>query len=264
MALRPVRPACTFWAVMWTWPRLLLPCKTLQYLLSTTPAPASSTQASTTKASTTKAKEGSLSMTSSEPFRVLTVCTGNICRSPLAERVLQAGFDALHPGVFEVTSAGTGAIVDHSMQPEAAELVQKYGGDSDGFVSRQITPEIARAADLVLVMTTEHRSQVIQLSPALLKRTFTVREFARMLDALAPRRANLPIEDTVAGQWRQLPALAASVRHLCLPETPEDNDVSDPFRRGQKAWVKMDGELSPALRKIFRYARHITKDPAAN
>jgi len=68
-------------------------------------------------------------------FRVLFVCIGNVCRSPLGERLLAA---RLHAEAFEVSSAGVAAMVGSPMTPEAAVHLESYGGSADGFVARQM------------------------------------------------------------------------------------------------------------------------------
>ncbi len=200
---------------------------------------------------------------SHDPVRILTVCTGNICRSPVAERLLQAGLEQVVPGGFVVTSAGTRAMVGDPMQPLSGDIVRTYGGNPDGFVSRQLTSKILRGVDLVLTMTAGHRGEVLQLDASLLKRTFTIREFARMLDVLDergpdglpgmpdggdPHRANTAF-------WRGLPARAASVRHLSLPADSSENDIVDPYRRSPDVYRQMEDELAPAIVSILRHAR---------
>ena len=128
-------------------------------------------------------------MESPTPIRILTVCTGNICRSPVAERLLQAGLDQVLPGGFEVRSAGTRAMVGGPIQPLSADIVRMYGGTDKAFAARQLTARILRDTDIVLTMTSKHRGEVLQLDASLLKRTFTIREFARMLEALEERDA---------------------------------------------------------------------------
>ena len=91
------------------------------------------------------------------PIRILTVCTGNICRSPVAERLLQAGLDQVQPGAFEVRSAGTHAMVGDPIQPPSADMIRTYGGTPDGFAARQLTPKMLRESDLVLAMTAVDR-----------------------------------------------------------------------------------------------------------
>jgi len=202
------------------------------------------------------------------PVRILTVCTGNICRSPVAERLLQAGLDQVVPGGFEVASAGTRALVGEPMQPISADIVRTFGGDPEGFAARQLTPKILRGVDLVLTMTSGHRGEVLQLDASLLKRTFTIREFARMLDVLDERAAasqgNVPPSDVPDGGdhlaanaafWRGLPARAAGVRHLSLPADAADNDIVDPYRRAPEVYRQMEDEMAPAIVSILRHAR---------
>jgi protein-tyrosine phosphatase len=214
----------------------------------------------------------------SAPVRILTVCTGNICRSPVAERLLQAGLDQVVPGGFQVSSAGTRALVGEPMQPISADIVRTFGGDPEGFAARQLTPRILRGVDLVLTMTSGHRGEVLQLDASLLKRTFTIREFARMLDVLAQRASGtdaqraavesspgaLPGGDASDGDarlaanaalWRGLPARAAGVRHLSLPADAADNDIVDPYRRAPEVYREMEDQLAPAIVSILRHAR---------
>ncbi|MBT2248021.1 low molecular weight phosphatase family protein [Arthrobacter sp. BHU FT2] len=197
------------------------------------------------------------------PVRILTVCTGNICRSPVAERLLQAGLNQVVPGGFEVASAGTRAMVDDPMQPISADIVRTFGGTPDGFAARQLTPRILRGVDLVLTMTSGHRGEVLQQDASMLKRTFTIREFARMLDVLDARATEHPDAgpddaDPLAANttyWRGLPARAAGVRHLALPADPSENDIIDPYRRSPEVYRQMEDELAPAIISILRHAR---------
>ncbi|MGO4588617.1 arsenate reductase/protein-tyrosine-phosphatase family protein [Paenarthrobacter sp. 2TAF44] len=193
-------------------------------------------------------------MESPQPFRILTVCTGNICRSPVAERLLQAGLNHASPGSFEVRSAGTRAMVGEPIQPLSAKMISTFRGSPDNFAARQLNQKILRETDLVLAMTSRHRGEVLQLDASLLKRTFTIREFARML-AVLEARGDLVPEGDIVEFWRALPARAASVRHLALPADPTDNDVVDPYRRAEEVYNQMEDELAPAILGILRFAR---------
>jgi protein-tyrosine phosphatase len=202
--------------------------------------------------------ERALTVESPTPVRILTVCTGNICRSPVAERLLQAGLDQVLPGGFQVRSAGTHAMVGDPIQPPSAEIVRTYGGTAQGFAARQLTAKILRETDIVLTMTSKHRGEVLQLDASLLKRTFTIREFARMVEALEERDAagNQNDKASDAGTlWRGLPARLASVRHLALAADSADNEVIDPYRRDPEVYRQMEDELAPAILTILRYAR---------
>jgi len=200
---------------------------------------------------------------SPSPVRILTVCTGNICRSPVAERLLQAGLDQVLPGGFEVRSAGTRALVGDPVQPLSADIIRTFGGTAEGFAARQLSAKILRNVDLVLTMTSGHRGEVLQLDASLLKRTFTIREFARMLDVLEEREGQSPPGAGLNGErlaantklWRKLPARAASVRHLALAPDAADNDVVDPYRRSADYYRQMEDELAPAIISVLRFAR---------
>ena len=202
-------------------------------------------------------------MESPSPVRILTVCTGNICRSPVAERLLQAGLDQVLPGGFEVRSAGTRALVGDPVQPLSADIIRTFGGTAEGFAARQLSARILRNVDLVLTMTSGHRGEVLQLDASLLKRTFTIREFARMLDVLEEREGQSPQGAGLNGErlaantklWRKLPARAASVRHLALAPDAADNDVVDPYRRSADYYRQMEDELAPAIISVLRFAR---------
>ncbi len=189
----------------------------------------------------------------------------------MAERLLQAGLDQVVLGGFQVTSAGTRAMVGYPMQPISANIVRTFGGDPEGFLARQLTPQILRGVDLVLTMTSGHRGEVLQLDASLLKRTFTIREFARMLDVLdgqasasggqvpvIPAAKGTDDNDSLAATaafWKSLPARAAGVRHLALPPDAADNDIIDPYRRSAEVYRQMEDELAPAIVSILRHAR---------
>jgi protein-tyrosine phosphatase len=186
--------------------------------------------------------------------RILTVCTGNICRSPVAERALQAGLDALRAGTFQVQSAGTYAMTGSPIHLPCARIIETYGGRSGGFAARQLTPGMLRGTDLILTMTSTHRSEVVRMDPSVLKRAFTIREFARMLTVLEERDSRPAPETDLVSWWRTLPARAAGVRHLALASDAADNDVADPYGLTPEAYQRMEDELAPAVLAILRFA----------
>ena len=97
------------------------------------------------------------------PFRVLFVCTGNTCRSPLAEAILHR--ELSDPERFHVASAGAFASEGSSASAGSLEVARENGLDLETFASRRLTADEVDASDLILVMEPGHRSAVLGLSP---------------------------------------------------------------------------------------------------
>jgi protein-tyrosine phosphatase len=120
-------------------------------------------------------------------FTVLLVCTGNICRSALAERLDRACLDEVlgdrGPAV-RLVSAGSRAVIGLAMHPDGALALLGLGGDPGGFVAQQLTDTLAAEADLTLTMTRAHRRDVLALRPRTLARTFTLCEAEDLVAAL--------------------------------------------------------------------------------
>jgi len=181
-------------------------------------------------------------------FTILTVCTGNVCRSPLAEQLLRAGLAGI-PGV-TVVSAGTGALVGEPMPREAAALSVRYGGSPDGHRGRDLSEADVRDADLVLGMSREHRRSAVQLHPLANRHAFTLRQLERLVTGVTQEDlgyvTRLPLDD-VRARLVEAVELAASRRGLELPESPEDDDIVDPYRRSQSVYDLSASQLVPAV-----------------
>lgn len=182
-------------------------------------------------------------------MRVLVVCTGNICRSPAVERLLA---DGLRGDDVEVVSAGTSAVVGAPVSAEMALLLDGVGVPSDGFAARQVTADEVRRAGLVLALTREHRRTLVQLEPAAVRRTFTLRELARVVATVDP--AELP-DAAPADRLAALVDLAGRRRGLARAADPADDDVADPYGRGASAYRASFDQLRPAVDAIVRAAR---------
>lgn len=175
-------------------------------------------------------------------FRVLHVCTGNICRSPMGEALMWAGLrDRLGAGAdaFAVSSAGTWGYTGSPMEPFALSTLARLGVDGSAFQARELVAEHVAGADLVLAATREHRAAAVVLQPRAAKRTFTLREFDRLLSLVDP--ATLPSGDRVE-RAHAVVAAAASQRGMIRPDRPEDDDLADPYQ-GPESGFTTCGQL---------------------
>jgi protein-tyrosine phosphatase len=155
-------------------------------------------------------------------FRVLVVCTGNLCRSPVAERLFRARTRADALVVFG--SAGTRAVTNSPIDLPSAAALRELGGDSEAHAARQLTADLVAGTDLILTAESAHRSSVVQLEPLAFRRTFTLREFGRLGAGVEPIGGPL----TPPTLSRRVAQVAAQ-RGLARPPRLGEDEIGDPF-----------------------------------
>jgi protein-tyrosine phosphatase len=176
------------------------------------------------------------------PYTILCVCTGNVCRSPAAERLLAA---RLGPSV-AVASAGTIGLVGRAIEPPMAAHLAALGLEDVGFAARRLTAVDVSRADLVLGLTREHRAQAVELAPAAVRRAFTLLEFARILGQIQPNE--LP-DGSVEDRLRTAVPLAAARRRMITGPVDAD-DVVDPYRLAQEVYDQSFSAIRVAVDTI--------------
>lgn len=196
------------------------------------------------------------------PFTVLHVCMGNICRSPMAERLLTLAVrerlarradgtpvdPALADELLHSHSAGTGGWhAGEEMNPPAARQVRARGGDIDGFAARKLRSDQIDAADLVLTATADQQEYVVALRPDASARTFVLGEFGRLLATVEVSRlpAAAATPDAVYARGIALVEAVEAARRgsTALPA----DDLDDPWGRGDQCFSRVADEIEETV-----------------
>jgi protein-tyrosine phosphatase len=194
-----------------------------------------------------------------ETARILIVCTGNICRSPFIERLLQRRLDERRrttgrggsEHTILVHSAGTGGLTGWAMDERAAAQLVAYGGDPAGFRARVLTPALIAESDLVLTATRAHRGKVAAMDPKALRRLFTFRDFADLVAGIDGLSARVRRADPRA--WvRQVAEEAAAGRGLKPPLDPAHANIVDPYGREDEVFAAMAQQVVGSMPAVVR------------
>ncbi|MCH8569794.1 low molecular weight phosphatase family protein [Nesterenkonia sp. AY15] len=209
---------------------------------------------------------------SDDPFRVLVVCTGNICRSPQTAQLLQAAVaqagESWRSAVV-IASAGTRALEGAPMDEQAAALSLRLGADATGHTARQLTPTMVEEADLVLGMAREHRSEVVRAAPRASRKAFLLTEFADLLEGVERASAHRfqPLPSPRSGlaspllpdQLRQGVERAAAQRGMIPPRDPDTMDVLDPYGHAPKVYRASAEQVQESLARIHGSVRKLAQ-----
>src|SRR5580700_2643039 len=125
---------------------------------------------------------------------ILFVCTGNICRSPMAEGIFRHIMKGRRD--FQVLSAGIGAVEGQPPSPYAVQAVRELGIDISKQRSRMLTAGLVQEADYIFGMTHSHVDTVFLLYPKAAEKTFLLREFDDTLDVFEK-----DISDPIGGSY---------------------------------------------------------------
>ena len=176
-----------------------------------------------------------------EPFGVLFVCTGNICRSPTAEALARREL-ARYPGVpLEVSSAGSHALEGNPAASRSMLAASTRGASLERHFARELTRRRVRSAGLILCMAAEHRPFVLSYDRSAADRTFLLATFAR-----------------VAGQWDWLAGSPAELVALAAEHAQEldGDDIDDPLGHPAEAYAacaeRLDGLVTPVIAALVK------------
>lgn len=153
---------------------------------------------------------------------ILVVCTGNICRSPIAEGFLRAALiRRMASDAPEVTSAGTAGWEGSGAMPESIQAARERGVEIGSHVARRLDASHLAHADLIVTMAAEHRDAIAAWVPDIADRVFTLKELVRLIESMAPVTSSTDLVTRVAA--------AADRRRNGFAGNPLDDDVVDPL-----------------------------------
>lgn len=177
-----------------------------------------------------------------DTFRILVVCTANICRSPMAEHLLRADLaQQTNTEVeYDMTSAGIRGWDAAEMDADAAAELRKLGGDPTNFRSKQLTAHDIETAGLILTAAREHRTFVLEQVPRALRRTYTILEFAHLLE-------HLESKPHPAGDPREIVIAAFAHRG---DVTFDHYDIEDPYRASAAKHHEIAAVIAKASKTI--------------
>ncbi|OGC75991.1 MAG: hypothetical protein A2145_00760 [candidate division Zixibacteria bacterium RBG_16_40_9] len=110
-------------------------------------------------------------------YKILLVCTGNTCRSPMAEGILKQMLKEKNITHFELNSAGAGALVGAPATALAIETTKIFNIDISNHKAQKVNQTMLLEADLILVMAPEHYYYIQQLDPSLSSQTYLLKAF---------------------------------------------------------------------------------------
>ncbi len=176
--------------------------------------------------------------------KILIVCTGNICRSPMAEAFLRvklndAGLD------FDISSAG---ILNQDRKPpqKAIEVMRTFGLDISDHSSRLLETIDIEEFDLIFGMAKEHVRDIAVLAKNKLKHTFTIKEFVQRASNVGPKRITESMDD-----WLSLVVQGRRSEELLGADL--EMDVVDPFDKGGDAFRDVAAELDKITSQVVYY-----------
>lgn len=190
---------------------------------------------------------------------ILFVCTGNTCRSPMAEGLFRtmaraAGHD------LELRSAGVSAMEGSPISSLAVKTLQERGiTEASEMTSQVISEELVSWADLILTMTVQHKAEVIRRYPQAVETTFTLKEFVNIETRNADK---LELADKLHAELQLKHAMGQTITALeqdelfQLEQELAGVDISDPYGGSEELYKQCADELEQQLRRLLEKINH--------
>ena len=184
--------------------------------------------------------------------RILFVCTGNTCRSPMAEAILRELARGRNKEL-EVRSAGVSTVDGLPVSVHAQTVLRRIGIARTG-TSTALDGGSIGWADLILTMTTGHKRHLLQRFPQAVDKTYTLKEFVDSDEAVLDDIAEL---ETLYTEWQMKQALGQQLtqaersRLLELEQRIPGFDIADPFGGPIASYEESAAEIEAALKKLL-------------
>lgn len=178
---------------------------------------------------------------------ILLVCTGNICRSPMAEAFMRHELDQRGIDGIGVQSAGVSGWEDSPPTPETAEAIREYGLDVSEHRARRLDRAMVESADLVVGLSGEHREAAARLAPKAAERTFALKELVYLLELASRERGEDAADETLRSGVSAAAGLRASDPGFDLL----DEDVADPLGLGIDSYRAVAWEIEDLVGRLL-------------
>ncbi len=184
---------------------------------------------------------------------IVFVCTGNTCRSPLAEALFR-NMAAAGGLEIEVRSAGVSAS-DHMPISAHSSSILREKGIQETLTSSAINTALVEWADLILTMTAPHKRSVIQRYPQIVDKVHTLKEYVEDNPQVL---LNIQEVEQIYSEWQLKKALSQEIseeerkRLIKLEQSLPDYDIMDPFGGSLTIYRKSAGEIEQALDKLLK------------
>lgn len=171
-------------------------------------------------------------------MRILFVCTGNICRSTMAEGlfkdlVSRAGIEDV-----TVSSSGTWGLTGEMATPPARQVMEARGVDITSHRARELDPKEVEEADLVVAMTSVHLREISKAAPAAIRKTFLLKELAEM---------EMPPQADGGPRAERIRALLETPR----PRWRRELDLDDPMGLPHGVYERCGQEIEAGVNRLF-------------
>lgn len=185
-------------------------------------------------------------------MNILLVCTGNTCRSPMAEAMLHQFVQEGNLNV-QVRSAGVSAMDGAGISKHAIDALREHSIEATGMTSTPLSDQEVQWADLILTMTNGHKQVIVQYYPEALDRTYTLKEFvedeAEVMHLINTLQAKIADWQTRIAMGEQMPEREKLILMEMQRRIP-NFDISDPYGGSLEVYRACAAEIRQSLHKL--------------